>query len=112
MIEPGAALGTYRIERLLGRGGMGTVFLAYDTVLHRQVALKLVGVDEGGASARSRLLREARSAGETEQALDWLERAAERRDPNVPYIGVAAIWGPLRDTPGFRQLLQRLKLPS
>ena len=40
--QPGMTLGTYRIERLLGRGGMGAVFLAYDTTLHRQVALKVV----------------------------------------------------------------------
>ena len=48
---PGTTLGNYRIERLLGRGGMGAVFLAFDTVLHRQVALKVL--DER-ANARRR----------------------------------------------------------
>jgi serine/threonine protein kinase len=53
-------LGGYRIERPLGRGGMGAVFLAYDTTLHRPVALKVVGGDS--ESGRRQSLREARNA--------------------------------------------------
>jgi serine/threonine-protein kinase len=60
--RPGTTLGTYRIERLLGRGGMGAVFLAYDTTLHRPVALKVVEAPSDGGSARSSVLREARNA--------------------------------------------------
>jgi serine/threonine-protein kinase len=40
MLESGATLGKYRIERPLGQGGMGTVFLAYDAVLQRRLAIK------------------------------------------------------------------------
>jgi hypothetical protein len=39
---PGARLGAYVIERELGRGGMGTVYLANDPALDRPVALKLL----------------------------------------------------------------------
>jgi len=54
--------GAYRIERMLGRGGMGVVFLAFDTTLHRHVALKLVDSRGDDEATRARVLREARNA--------------------------------------------------
>jgi serine/threonine-protein kinase len=60
-IAPGATLGNYRVERLLGSGGMGSVYLAHDTTLHRLVALKVID-DADDEASRERLVREARSA--------------------------------------------------
>jgi hypothetical protein len=57
-----STIGNYRIERLLGVGGIGFVFLAYDPVLHRRIALKVIHGIEDAEASRVRLLREARSA--------------------------------------------------
>lgn len=43
-LESGTRLGTYRVESLLGRGGMGGAYLATDTRLDRRVALKVLAV--------------------------------------------------------------------
>ncbi len=54
--------GRYHLERQLGRGGMGTVHLARDEVLHRRVAIKrLRDATMGGDLARQRLVHEARA---------------------------------------------------
>jgi predicted Ser/Thr protein kinase len=56
----GTRLLHYVIEARLGAGGMGTVYLARDTVLDRTVAIKVL--DVGDTDARARLLHEARAA--------------------------------------------------
>jgi tetratricopeptide (TPR) repeat protein/tRNA A-37 threonylcarbamoyl transferase component Bud32 len=63
MVDSGQSLSHYTIIRPLGKGGMGEVFLAEDTVLGRKVALKFLakGAIED-QTARGRFLREARSA--------------------------------------------------
>ncbi len=56
-------LGRYEIERLVGSGGMGVVFKAYDSELHRSVAIKMLAPHlSGSLSARERFAREARAA--------------------------------------------------
>ncbi len=55
------SFGRYQIVRLLGRGAMGAVYLAYDAQLQRHVALKTPSLG-GSAHAVARFLREARAA--------------------------------------------------
>lgn len=49
-------------------------------------------------------------AGKHDQALEWLEKAYEARDPNIPYLSVDPIFDDLRDDQRFQDLLRRMKL--
>ncbi len=61
-VGPGTRLAHFRIERLLGQGGMGQVWLATDLALDRPVALKLLPAETAGDhDRRERLVREARA---------------------------------------------------
>ena len=55
------ALGPYRLERALGRGGMGIVYEAYDHRLDRKVAVKRLLQEQDDPKWRARLRREART---------------------------------------------------
>jgi len=63
VIGPGSAFGVYDIQSALGKGGMGTVFLARERTLDRPVALKFLSPSlQEQDEARQRFLREARHA--------------------------------------------------
>jgi serine/threonine protein kinase len=62
-VHVGSLLGPYRIERYIGRGGMGVVYLAQHQHLGRRVALKLLAPElAGDESFRERFVRESRVA--------------------------------------------------
>jgi serine/threonine protein kinase len=68
-LAPGDEVAGYRIERLIARGGMGTVYEATQLSLDRRVALKFVSDElSGDERFRERFRREARSAAAIDHA--------------------------------------------
>jgi serine/threonine-protein kinase len=61
-LPPGHELFGYTIQRKLARGGMGTVYLAVQQSLGRQVALKVMHPQRAAATDAAAFLREARAA--------------------------------------------------
>ncbi|HEV3001128.1 MAG TPA: protein kinase [Solirubrobacteraceae bacterium] len=78
--------GRYRLDQQIGTGGMSTVYRAFDTVLERQVAVKLMHRDMAGHPDQlERFRREARAVAQLNhphivQVIDAGE------DENMPYI--------------------------
>jgi serine/threonine protein kinase len=63
-LAPGCVFGGYRVERLLARGGMATVYLATELATARRVALKLVRADlADDPQFRARFERESQITG-------------------------------------------------
>jgi serine/threonine protein kinase len=59
LLEPGTRLGECRIEKLLGSGGMGEVYLAEHEVLGRKVAVKVLPADRAGDPESVRRFRKS-----------------------------------------------------
>src|SRR5438309_10299528 len=55
-------LGRYQLRGVIGAGGMGKVYRAWDGQLRREIALKVLPEDRTADAARKELLREARLA--------------------------------------------------
>jgi TolB-like protein/Tfp pilus assembly protein PilF/predicted Ser/Thr protein kinase len=51
-------------------------------------------------------------AGEKDKALEWLEKAFEGRDQELPYIGCYPCYDALRPGPRFQELLRKMRLPA
>jgi eukaryotic-like serine/threonine-protein kinase len=61
-IPDGTTIGVYRVDGVLGQGGMGVVYRATDTKLRRPVALKFLSTTLGDPNARRRFQQEAETA--------------------------------------------------
>jgi tetratricopeptide (TPR) repeat protein len=99
--------GRYRIGRLLGRGGLGEVYLAHDRTLDRDVAIKFLNLAKlRGGDARRALLREARAAAALDHPyICGIHEAAETDDGRA-FIVMQHVEGPT-----LAELLQQGPLP-
>ena len=91
-------IGTYRVIRRLGAGGMGEVFLAVDERLHRQVAVKRALPSAlPHPQADRRLLTEARAAAQLDHPhICAIFEVGE--DAGVPFIVMPVVEGETLDT--------------
>jgi serine/threonine protein kinase/formylglycine-generating enzyme required for sulfatase activity len=64
----GTTLGKYELRELIGAGGMGAVYRAYDESLKREVAIKVVNLGTGGPELQARFIREAQTAAKLEHS--------------------------------------------
>ena len=84
----------YRLERLLGEGGMGRVFEAVDLQLGRRVAIKVIRDDLEDPAARARFFREARAAAApVASARVSAPRGLARRRPAPPFLVMELLEG-------------------
>ncbi len=60
-LSKGEVVGRYVVSHVVGAGGMGVVYAAYDLDLDRRIALKLLAPERDTPELRSRLLREAQA---------------------------------------------------
>ncbi|HEV2970464.1 MAG TPA: serine/threonine-protein kinase [Pirellulales bacterium] len=98
----------FRFERLLGRGGMGEVWLGYDEVLRRPVAIKRVRAELlGSGTIDRRFLQEARDAARLSHP-NIVQILSVDSDSQGPYLVLEFMEGA-----SLRQLLQTgpLQLP-
>jgi serine/threonine protein kinase len=86
--EPGDLIaGKYRVERLLGKGGMGAVFAAQHELLQQRVAVKLLLTElAGGAESVSRFLNEARAAARIQNENVARVMDVGTQENGLPYI--------------------------
>src|SRR5262249_4889063 len=92
--RPGALgrIGHYEVLQVLGRGGFGIVFRAFDEMLQRVVALKVMAPQLAATSpARKRFLREARSSAQVRH--ENVVHVYEVAEQPLPYLAMEFIPG-------------------
>jgi serine/threonine protein kinase len=93
LLAPGAVVAGYRIESVVGRGGMGVVYRAADLELERVVALKVIAPELlDDLAVRARFLKEVRAAASIEHPNVIPVYAAGERG-GVAYLAMRLIDG-------------------
>jgi serine/threonine-protein kinase len=112
-VTAGTLLGGYRIEAILGEGGMGVVYRAFDTKLNRSVAVKVLSGEWADAAARRRFQREAQTASSLNHPHILTVHDAGELDGRQYLVTELVDGGTLRDwarteARGWRQIVELL----
>jgi tRNA A-37 threonylcarbamoyl transferase component Bud32 len=117
-IGPGGRIGRFEISRILGRGAMGTVYLARDPRIDRQVAVKTLrdpsATSEISAEVEARFHNEAKIAGRLEHP-NVVTIYEAGREEGVLYIAMEYVDGePLNQyaatrSPGFAEKIELVR---
>jgi tetratricopeptide (TPR) repeat protein len=92
------------LERGLEKGGLESALRAtadWQAERYGQPGRRITAID---------VARRYFEAGDLDLAMEWLEKAYEEHNPNLPYIGLP-YYDPLRDNPRFQALLRKMNLP-
>lgn len=97
-LAPGAELGSYRILRVLGAGGMGVVYLAEQRAPRRQVALKVIAPGRSSPEALRRFALEGEALGKLDHpAIARIFEAGtatlEGESASVPFLAMEYVEG-------------------
>ena len=107
----GTSVGKYRVERLIGRGGMGAVFQATNLAIGKRVALKFLDHEAArNREACQRFQREAEAAGMAESAHIVQIFDSGVSDSGLPYLVMELLTG--EDLRGRLRREQRVAVPS
>jgi serine/threonine protein kinase/Tfp pilus assembly protein PilF len=103
-----AAKGDFQAEAAIGDGSSESDYQAALT----RVAELLIARSDTAQVTPWQIATLYTRAGKKHQALDWLEKAFDYRDPNMPYISIDPIFDYLREESRFKVLLQKMKFPE
>lgn len=123
---PRQTLGRYRIDAFIGAGGMGRVYRAYDATLGRSAAIKVLPRLSEARKLLADIQQRSRSEyisryhkalvrlglGEKQEAMTFLDRAADLHYPWVIHDDVEPVLDSLQGEPRFKRLPRRLGLPD
>jgi serine/threonine protein kinase/tetratricopeptide (TPR) repeat protein len=89
----------------------------YEGAMHAVADLQAARYERSSGPARGFIIptfiaRWYLLAGDHDRAMEWLEKAFEVGDPNLPRTGFPPIWDPMRSDPRFQDLLRRMNLPT
>jgi tetratricopeptide (TPR) repeat protein/predicted Ser/Thr protein kinase len=113
LLAKGTSVGRYVIVDWLGAGGMGSVYVAYDTELARRVAVKILRRSSDGTDGRARMLREAQAMARLSHpnvvAVFDVGTFEDRVFLAMEYVEGTTLSETLRENPPWRDALALLK---